>query len=126
MAGNDAFLRFIEAVNASYHAFERDKNLSEHTFEISQQEFDRINSELKKEVELRKLTIKKLKKTLKNLKTEGNELFEDNDGGMIEIIDLLNKEIAKRKEAEEQLLLSKEEAEKASNKATSMINKETE
>lgn len=114
LAGNDAFLRFIEAVNASYHAFERDKNLSEHTFEISQQEFDRINSELKKEVELRKLTIKKLKKTLKNLKTEGNELFEDNDGGMIEIIDLLNKEIAKRKEAEEQLLLSKEEAEKAS------------
>ena len=124
LASNKEFIRFIEAVNNSYTAFDKDKNLCDHAYAVSQQEFDQINSQLKQEVELRKLSIKKLKKTLKNIKAESHELSEnsDDDNDLIQTLDLLNKEIAKRKEIEEQLLFSKEEAEAASHAKSEFLS----
>jgi len=112
--GNENFIRFIEAVNDSYHAFDRDKELSDHAFTVSQQEFDEINSRLKEEVEIRRFSVKKLKRTLSNIKTDNNEANIGNDDDLLEIVDMLNVEIARRKEAEHAMLIAKEEAEKAS------------
>jgi signal transduction histidine kinase len=107
------FLHLIEAVNDSYIAFEKDKELSDHAFTISQQEFADINSQLKDEVELRKLSIQKLKSILGHFIADNKEPLTDHDD-LLEIVDLLNEEIKRRKEVERQLLLAKEEAEKAS------------
>jgi signal transduction histidine kinase/CheY-like chemotaxis protein len=114
LLSNTHFIRFINAVSESYGAFDRDKDISDHAFTISQHEFDEINQRLKDEFELRQLSIKKLKKTLGNIKNEGNEPPEGQDDDLLEIVDLLNNEIARRKEVEQQLLIAKEEAEKAS------------
>ncbi len=114
LVADGRFLQFIEAVNGSYVAFERDKELSDHAFAISQDEFSEINGRLKGEVELRKLSIKRLKSSLHEIKNESKVPFDDDDGGLLEIVDLLNAEMATRKEAERQLLIAKEEAEKAS------------
>src|ERR1700744_1871662 len=113
LIANKHFIRFIEAVNDSYAAYDRDKELSDHAFMVSQQEFGEINLRLKEEVELRKLSIKKLKETFNNIKADNGELFDGNDNDLLEIVDLLNEEITRRKEVELQLLIAKEEAEKA-------------
>src|ERR1700754_2886418 len=112
LAENEDFLRFVEAVNDSYEAFDKDKELSDHAFMISEQEFSRINVQLKEEFELKKLSIRKLKDTLNHI-TENKDVFNDTDDDILEIVDLLNEEITKRKIVEQQLLLAKEEAEKA-------------
>jgi signal transduction histidine kinase/CheY-like chemotaxis protein len=111
---NPAFLQFIEAVNDSYLAFDKDKELSDHAFMVSQEEFAQINQRLSEEVELRKRSITKLKATLNNIKVENKAQLDGNDDDLLEIVDLLNEEINRRKEVEQQLLIAKEQAEKAS------------
>jgi len=114
LGSNDAFSRFIEAVNDSYAAFDRDKDLSDHAFTVSQQEFNEINERLSGEVELRKLSIAKLKETLNNIKADTVEHISGDDNDLLEIMDMLNDEIVRRKEVEKKLLEAKDEAEKAS------------
>jgi signal transduction histidine kinase/CheY-like chemotaxis protein len=114
LLNNPDFLCFIEAVNDSYEAFDRDKELSDHAFLISEKEFDEINAQLKQEVTLKRLSIKKLKNTLNNITTDETGLSSNNDDDILEILELLNVEINKRKTAENLALIAKEEAEKAS------------
>ncbi|BAU54881.1 Autoinducer 2 sensor kinase/phosphatase LuxQ [Mucilaginibacter gotjawali] len=114
LSSNSDFIQFIEAVSDSYEAFDRDKELSNHAFTITQQEFTEINEKLKEEVELRRLSIHKLKNTLQHIKAEHYESVTETGDDLLEIVDLLNDEITRRKEVEKQLMLAKEEAEKAS------------
>lgn len=106
---------FLNAINDSYFAYEKDKELSEHAFTISQNEYAEINNLLKTEVELRKTSIYKLKETLQTLTFQIPENVKDD---LLEIVYLLDKEVALRKEAEQKLKEAKELAEKA-NKAKS-------
>jgi signal transduction histidine kinase/CheY-like chemotaxis protein len=110
---NPTFLQFIEAVNDSYLAFDKDKELSDHAFTVSQEEFAQINQRLSEEVELRKRSITKLKATLNNIKAENKVQLDGDADDLLEIVDLLNDEINRRKEVEQQLLIAKEQAEKA-------------
>lgn len=52
LLANEHFLKFVEAVSDSYEAFDKDKELSDHSFTISQQDFSDINHKLKEEFEL--------------------------------------------------------------------------
>lgn len=108
-------LPFLNAVNDSYFAYEKDKELSEHAFTISQNEYAEINNLLKTEVELRKTSIFKLKETLQTLTYQVPDNVKDD---LLEIVYLLDKEVALRKEVEQKLQEAKELAEKA-NKAKS-------
>ena len=114
LASDESFLRFVEAVNDSYVAFDKDKELSDHAFNITQQEFSEINGQLKEEVEIRKLSIKRLKTTLFDIKTVNKQPVVNSDDDLLDILDMLNVEIGNRKQAETELLIAKEEAEKAS------------
>lgn len=108
------FQPLVEAINSAYLAFEKDKELSDHAFSVSQQEYIEINTRLKEEVELRKLSIQKLKSILSHFISDNKETFAEKDDNLLEIVDQLNDEMNRRKEVEQQLLLAKEEAEKAS------------
>ena len=121
LLANEAFLRFIDAVNDSYMAYDRDKELSEHAFSISQEEFSEINHRLKNEVNIREFSIEKLKETLKSVKTD-TELPDVNSDNLLEIVDILNAEISRRREAEKLLILAKEEAEQASHAKTDFLS----
>ena len=111
---DEHFLRFIEAVNDSYQSFERDKELSEHAFLISEKDFEDMNHRLQDEVDLRKLSIQKLNHTLASIQSGNSEKVIADDNDLLEIVELLNHEISKRREAEKLLVMAKNEAVSAS------------
>lgn len=51
---------FLHAVSESYKAYERDQELSNHAFSISEAEYHKVNQALNREVEARNLSIAKL------------------------------------------------------------------
>ena len=109
---DERFLRFIQVVNDSYNSYEKSKVLSDYAFEISEREFKEVNVQLTKEIELKKVSIHKLKEAIKSIEPEENYIDEDEDN-LLDIVNYLNNQIDKRKEAEIALIKAKEEAEKA-------------
>lgn len=113
LENDDRILSFLEAINDSYNAFERDKRLSEHAFEVSEKDYLDIYSRLKDEINIRNESIQKLKETIRNMEPDAeNEILQDVDN-LIDIVNYLNRQINKRKEAEYAMRIAKEEAEKA-------------
>jgi len=56
--------RFIQAVNDSYNAFEKDKALADHAFLLNEEEYLRVNGKLQKEVAGRRAAINMLKEAI--------------------------------------------------------------
>jgi signal transduction histidine kinase len=121
LPGDEKVLQFIGAINESYHAFDKSRELSDHNFSVNKQEFDEINALLKEEIELRKQSILKLKYALRELNPDEIAGMIENDD-LAEIVDTLKQEIAKRKEAEIKMLLAKEEADKALQAKSEFLN----
>jgi len=111
---NSQFIEFIDAVNDSYFAFEKDKELSEHAFKLSEEEFNAINSRLREEIDLRKLSLQKLKETLTGISADHNADSVNAEDDLLVIVEMLNLVIQKRKEAEDELIQAKIVAENAS------------
>ncbi len=109
-----AFKQWIEVVNEAYLSYEKDKELSEHAFLTSQNEFNEINTLLKEEVELRKQSIRKLKETLLSLQPVHNPIDFEQQDDIFNIVQILDIEIKKRKEVEDRLLNALEEVKKSS------------
>jgi len=96
---------FLEAVNNSYIAYEKDSLLAERAFKMSEEEYVEVNERLQKEVESRKISIEKLKEAIAQVGVEGFSAESDN---LLEIVELLKDEISKRDEVERQLKSSQE------------------
>ena len=93
---------FINAIKASYLSFERDRELMNHAFLISEEEFKGVNRNLQYEYELKKLSIQKLKQTLRDLDPELN-VNSRVDDELVEISNYLNTQIKKRIDLETNL-----------------------
>ncbi len=104
--------QFLKAVNESYVNFERDKELSEHAFSLSETEYADVNTKLREEINQRKRTVIKLIDTIRSIEKE-EDFKELNDQNLEEIIDYLKVQIEKRRQAEIEMTLAKEVAEKA-------------
>ncbi|XZF12790.1 PAS domain S-box protein [Chitinophagaceae bacterium MMS25-I14] len=99
---NEAFQAFIQAVNDSYNAYERDKELAERAFQISEDEYREINNQLKEEVKLKKDSINQLSEAIKAL--GDSALPERNDeNDLLHIVSYLKKQIDIRQQAEQKL-----------------------
>ena len=119
---NENLRRFISAVNDSYSSFERDKELSDAAFTISEQEFLDINERLSKEIELKRKSIDKLKKALSSF-NEAVPFFQEGDeNDLLHIAGYLEEQIKKRIEAENELMKAKEIAERASQAKTDFLS----
>jgi PAS domain S-box-containing protein len=95
------FKQFVEAVNESYNAYERDHELANRAFRISEDEYVQINSQLTDEIELKKVSIDKLKEAIAEI---GEDSFQQNSDELLGIATYLKSQIGKRKKAEEDLL----------------------
>src|SRR5579872_7251401 len=60
----EKLLRFVQAVNDSYNAFEKDKTLADHAFRLNEEEYIRINTKLQSEVQGRRQAITMLKEAI--------------------------------------------------------------
>jgi len=105
LAGLPGIMPFLQAVAASYYAFEKDSILSERAFKMSEEEYMEVNEKLQKELGLKKLSIEKLKAAVVETGIEGFTMEGDD---LLEIMDLLNAQISKRKESEIELKASQE------------------
>ncbi|MBS1935305.1 MAG: PAS domain S-box protein, partial [Bacteroidetes bacterium] len=94
---NPEMQKFLSAINDSYIAADKDKELAERAFSISEEEYREVNQQLAKEVEVRKQSIEKLKETVG--KITGEEKKENTDD-LLMIARYLLQQVNKRKNAE--------------------------
>jgi signal transduction histidine kinase/ActR/RegA family two-component response regulator len=104
---------FLETVSNSYASFEKTKKLSEHAFAVSEREYQEVNNFLLKENEIKHKSISEIKKAIASLSPEAATDTHHSDEDLITIIKFLQKQIEKAKELENQLIISKDVAEKA-------------
>lgn len=101
---NEAVKQFIDAVNQSYLAYERDHTLSEHAFKLSEKEFIAMNQRLRREIDLNRQGIRNLRETIRIAGTEAEadqvHLDEDN---LINLSEYLKEQIHLRKAVEHEL-----------------------
>ena len=119
---NEHLQRFIAAVNDSYLAFARDKELSDTAFTISEQEFMEINEKLSKENDLKRKSIEKLREALSSFNEVEPLPPNGDDNNLLHIASYLEEQIRKRIEAENELVAAKEIAERASQAKTDFLS----
>jgi PAS domain S-box-containing protein len=106
---NPVFKEFINAVNYTYLAYERDKDLMNHAFQESEKEYNQINQNLTNEYELKKKSIANLYDSLEALE-DGYDDIKHNDevDNLLFVSKYLSQQIEKRKETEKNLITTVE------------------
>ena len=64
---NQEIKTLLEVISKSYHAFERDKKIADHAFDISEKEYQNVNADLQAQIDIRKSSIVKLKEAILSL-----------------------------------------------------------
>jgi PAS domain S-box-containing protein len=89
--------KFIDAINDSYYAYERDKRLADHAFRISEGEYVSLYERLRDEINTKKQSVAKLIDAVNSIDEEGRfKASED----LMSISSFLSVQIEKRREAE--------------------------
>ena len=96
---------FLQAVNDSYNAYERDNELAERAFKLSEEDYIDVNGRLKEELDLKKLSIDQIKEAIAVIQEE--EASPDTDR-LPDMVAFLKNQITQRKEAENRLKASEE------------------
>ena len=108
---NPNLAAFIQTVNQTYLNYERDAELFEHSAILNDLEYAAINAKLKEELNKKEFFQKKLIEAIKELDSEGKEI--NNDDSLLNLLNILHKEIEIKKEFQEQLYISISNAEEA-------------
>lgn len=101
---NPSVMAFLNAVNESYTAYERDQDLMNHSFRVSEKEYNEINQNLQKEQELKQQSIANLYESLQALEDDYQHTkVEGTVDDILFISKYLNQQIEKRKKTEKNL-----------------------
>ncbi len=92
---------FLESINNSYESFERDRELMEHAFTISEKEFGEVNDELNALANQRLLTLKQLNETISSLL--GSDQPVDEVGNLVALSEKIKAQVNINKLTEEEL-----------------------
>lgn len=95
---NPAMDKFLEMISESYRVLERGKELAERAFSISEEEYVDLNNKLQYEIDVKKISIEKLRGAVRTI-SGINEQNESDD--LLAIARLLNEQVNQRKNAEE-------------------------
>lgn len=105
---------FLNAVNESYHSFEKDKTLSSQAFAIAEEEFYVVHERLLAEKSLREKGIEKMLNTVKTL-AQNDIISNGNDfNDLLWVAEYLNSQVKMRMEVENQLQRAINQTQKAS------------
>src|ERR1700755_2115214 len=78
LLNQDAIVHFLNAVDQAYRFYERDRELSDHAYRISEEEYAVLNRRLKEELELKRLGLENLRAAIRRI--EGREADPVVDG----------------------------------------------
>ena len=84
---------FLKHINQSYLSFVRDKDIMNHAFSVSEKEFQEVNESLKKESEVRQITIEKLKEVVFQLVDEDHFFDKSEKDDLYKISEFINLQI---------------------------------
>ena len=111
IAENEAISKFIDVVNLSYMSYERDAELFEQSSRLNDTEYFQINQKLKDELAKKEEIHGKLIDAINQLNDKKVKIGEEDN--LIELLNILNKEIDFKKQFQKQLYAAKSNAEKA-------------
>jgi|GEM_PF-4213616 len=97
--------KMLAVVNESYCACERDKEIAERAFSISEEEYVEINNQLKHELAVKKQSLDKLKETIGTI--AGQEISNESDD-LLMLAKYLDRQVKERRSAEDKLKTSQE------------------
>ena len=92
LAKQEGLQAFLKSVNSSYESFERDRELMDHAFTVSEKEFSNVNNELNSLAEQRLVTLKKLNETISSLLGATNEQ-EDKPGSLVRLSEKIRNQV---------------------------------
>lgn len=101
---NASVQSFINTINDSYLAFERDRHLMDHSFKESEKEYNEVNENLKKEYQLKQQSILNLYESLPEWDLGYQSINENEKSDLLFISKYVGEQITKRKETERKLL----------------------
>lgn len=111
IANNEALSKFIDVVNLSYLSYERDAELFEQSSRLNDIEYFQINLKLKEELTKKEDIQSKLIYAIQQL--NDNEVKLGNEDNLIDLLNILNKEIEYKKKFQDKLFIAKRNAEQA-------------
>lgn len=118
---NTALHGLLDKVSKSYASFERDKQITEHAFQVSEKEYQKVLEDLRIGNELKKESIRRVKSALSVLDTEHATIIEESED-LNEVIGFLEEQIQQKNELSESLLEAKENAEKTANAKSNFLS----
>jgi signal transduction histidine kinase/DNA-binding response OmpR family regulator len=110
LSSDERLLRFLEAINDSYKAFEKDKALADHAFHLNEEEYIRINKKLQSEVVGRRQAIKVLKEAIARLDSQSTATSAEEES-LNETLAHLEDQLARKRQMEQELIEAREQAE---------------
>jgi signal transduction histidine kinase len=113
MQENEALKPFLESVSRHYLTIEKDKNITEHAFEISEREYREVMQTLKKELEIKRESIMLIKQAIWALMGDSPRDLNIASDDLFDVINFLELQITRTKQLETSLLEAKNMAEKA-------------
>ncbi|MES2780657.1 MAG: response regulator [Bacteroidota bacterium] len=121
---DDRWFNFLKAINDAYDAFENDRELSKRAFSLAEKEYREMNQRLKDEISIKQQSLRKLKTAINSFEPETTIDIDinSNEDNILDIVNYLEHQISRRKEAEKALLSAKEEAEKANKAKTDFLS----
>lgn len=111
IADNPSLSKFVDAVNSTYLSYERDAELFEQSSMLNDVEYIKMNHKLKDELVKKEEIHSKLIYAINELNDKKVKIGEEDN--LIELLNILNKEIDFKKEFQKQLYVAKSNAEKA-------------
>jgi signal transduction histidine kinase len=111
IADNDALSKFIDVVNFCYLSYERDAELFEQSSHLNDIGYLKINLKLKEELAKKENVQSKLVYAIQQL--NDSEVKLENEDNLIDLLNILNKEIDFKKKFQDKLFVAKLNAEQA-------------
>lgn len=119
---NDVIRNFLDTISKCYDSFEKDKKITEHAFDVSEREYQVVTQDLHEQNEIRKQSILQLKDAIRALDPHSPTGLSEADEDLMSIIAFLQKQIAKSKQLEQDLILAKDVAEKAAHAKSEFLS----
>ncbi|WP_183574722.1 ATP-binding protein [Mucilaginibacter sp. X5P1] len=119
---DDTIVQFLNAINSSFNNFDRAKNLADHAFNISEQEYQQVTANLREQNEIKQRSISQIKEAIKSLDPKAEFKMDDSDDDLIHIISFLKQRIEEAKLLELELINAKDVAEKAAMAKTQFLS----